>query len=254
MEMAINQSKIAQAWLNIKKKFIPNSSFLTPNYFAAFTLAEVLITLGVIGVVAAMTIPTLMNNINDLDTKTRLKKVYSVLSQAAMQATTDNGGTFANLWSYNYDNVALKNVMVRYLKVTKDCGGTSGSVESTNSPITNGCWVTRTAMDKTDITGFDGYAGAVLADGTMMIFRAHEPDCTVSGVADVCGWVLADINGSKSPNKQGKDTFWFYFNPDGTVGVGGDAGIGAARGGGACTGSETGYQSGWSCTYKYLYQ
>ena len=48
----------------------------------AFTLAEVLITLGIIGVVAAMTMPTLMNSTNGAQYKTAYKKALSVISQA----------------------------------------------------------------------------------------------------------------------------------------------------------------------------
>ena len=47
-----------------------------------FTLAEVLITLGIIGVVAAMTIPTLMQKTNDSEIKSSYKKMLSVLNQA----------------------------------------------------------------------------------------------------------------------------------------------------------------------------
>ncbi len=61
-------------------------------YKFAFTLAEVLITLGIIGVVAAMTIPTLMKNTQDTELKTAWKKEYSVLSQAFLEIATDNGG------------------------------------------------------------------------------------------------------------------------------------------------------------------
>lgn len=59
------------------------------NLTSAFTLAEVLITLGIIGVVAAITIPTLVNNIQDQQWKTAYKKAYSTLSQALLSANTD---------------------------------------------------------------------------------------------------------------------------------------------------------------------
>ena len=49
-----------------------------------FTLAEVLITLGIIGVVAAMTMPTLINNINNKQNIAALKKAYSLISQAGV--------------------------------------------------------------------------------------------------------------------------------------------------------------------------
>lgn len=51
------------------------------NRINAFTLAEVLITLGIIGVVAAITIPTLVNKNNEKIRETQLKKAYSTLSQ-----------------------------------------------------------------------------------------------------------------------------------------------------------------------------
>ncbi len=62
----------------------------------AFTLSEVLITLGIIGVVAAMTIPALMNQANDVELKNKFKKEYSVFSQAILQIQTDNGGDLTN--------------------------------------------------------------------------------------------------------------------------------------------------------------
>ena len=52
------------------------------NMKKGFTLAEVLITLGIIGVVAALTMPTLMSNYRKHQTVTQLKKAYSEISQA----------------------------------------------------------------------------------------------------------------------------------------------------------------------------
>ena len=49
---------------------------------SAFTLAEVLITLGIIGVVAAMTLPVLTQKYQKMVLKNQYKKVYSTLSQA----------------------------------------------------------------------------------------------------------------------------------------------------------------------------
>ncbi len=57
----------------------------------AFTLAEVLITLGIIGVVAAMTLPTLMNNTQNNELQTQFKKTYSELNQVARLFYNDNG-------------------------------------------------------------------------------------------------------------------------------------------------------------------
>lgn len=64
--------------------------------FTAFTLAEVLITLGIIGVVAALTIPALMNQTNDKEFIVAWKKAYSSISNGYNQAVMDNGGAIAD--------------------------------------------------------------------------------------------------------------------------------------------------------------
>lgn len=56
-----------------------------------FTLAEVLITLGIIGVVASMTLPVLIQNNKNKEVESRLKKVYSVMNQAILMSELDNG-------------------------------------------------------------------------------------------------------------------------------------------------------------------
>ena len=58
-----------------------------------FTLAEVLITLGIIGVVAAMTIPSLITSYNKKITETRLEKFYSIFNQAIRLSVAENGDT-----------------------------------------------------------------------------------------------------------------------------------------------------------------
>ena len=54
-----------------------------------FTLAEVLVTLGIIGVVSALTVPTLMQNYQKKSYVTQLHKVYNELNQALLQYQTD---------------------------------------------------------------------------------------------------------------------------------------------------------------------
>ena len=62
----------------------------------AFTLAEVLITLGIIGVVAAMTIPIVINKYRSYVLEVQFKKAYSNLSQAILLMKQDLG--VENLW------------------------------------------------------------------------------------------------------------------------------------------------------------
>ena len=58
---------------------------------SAFTLAEVLITLGIIGVVAALTLPTLIQTNKNKEVENKLQKIYSVMKQAILMSELDNG-------------------------------------------------------------------------------------------------------------------------------------------------------------------
>lgn len=104
----------------------------------AFTLAEVLITLGIIGVVAAMTIPSLIIGQQKQATAKRLEKVYSVLMQANLSATIDHGP--ADTWftsdvtdgTSNGAMIFADTYLVPYLNVSKNCelSATSGCTEN----------------------------------------------------------------------------------------------------------------------------
>ncbi|HIT92034.1 MAG TPA: type II secretion system protein, partial [Candidatus Stercorousia faecigallinarum] len=68
------------------KSFVPYQSARS-----GFTLAEVLITLGIIGVVAAMTMPVLISNYRESVIKNQFKKAYSLVAQSLVQIEVNNG-------------------------------------------------------------------------------------------------------------------------------------------------------------------
>jgi len=84
---------------------------------AAFTLAEVLITLAIIGVVAAMTIPTLMTNFQKKVTAVKVKKAYAELVQAIKLSQIDNGNMEA--WDFtpasNWSSGATREFIAKYI-------------------------------------------------------------------------------------------------------------------------------------------
>ena len=77
----------------------------------AFTLADVLITLGIIGVVAAMTLPALICQTHNREIETALKKYYSVLQQVSLQMYNDEGQTINRL---NYSREEFLPVFKKY--------------------------------------------------------------------------------------------------------------------------------------------
>ena len=95
---------VLKATRNVNGDLVPAftlAEVFSPYYYsprrAAFTLAEVLITLGIIGVVAAMTLPTLVANYKEKQRVTQLKKSYSVLQQAYLRAVEKHGD--AQYWN-----------------------------------------------------------------------------------------------------------------------------------------------------------
>ena len=102
-----------------------------------FTLAEVLITLGVIGVVAAMTMPTLIKHYQQHETVNRIKQTYSILSNAVRMSETENGlletweipNTYFDTNTYTYGKRFFEQYLKPYIKVTKEC-----------KKLSNECW------------------------------------------------------------------------------------------------------------------
>ena len=84
---------------------------------AAFTLAEVLITLGIIGVVAAMTIPTLVGNYKKSVVENKLKQAVSIINQAIILSAVDNGTP--DIWGITNGQ---KTTFAQYIQPYMDIG------------------------------------------------------------------------------------------------------------------------------------
>ena len=208
---------------------------MTRNY-DAFTLAEVLITLVIVGVIASMTIPTLMNNTNKQEYASRLKKAYSTLSQATNRIITEQGNPKASIGGWATSHQAVYDMYIKYLSKAKECGVTKNK----------GCFSgTYKRMDNTlaNYETANRYA-FVLADGTEVLVREeHSSDCSHigSGSMDTCQYLCVDINGAKGPNAIGKDTFMFVLKNNGLFPAGCDYD-------GDCSLSSY----GWGCTCKVI--
>lgn len=92
----------------------------------AFTMAEVLITLGIIGVVAAMTLPALITRNQNKALEASLKKNYSIILQAFDMYQADNGyrlkASDVNTIGCKNTKMCLKTRISSYFKILRDCG------------------------------------------------------------------------------------------------------------------------------------
>lgn len=180
---------------------------------AAFTLAEVLITLGIIGVVAAMTMPSLIQNYQEKATVTKLKKCYSLVSQAYVSILNDEGGSDTLQAG---DDLEMMEKFGKYLKYQKTCGRNKGCFPNVTYKSVTGNGYNKWEDDTTD------RSRAILTDGTLIMFnksamwRGNEGNYLYAQI-------YVDINGFKGPNQLGRDFFYFYINPEKIVPAGAKA-------------------------------
>ncbi len=171
----------------------------------AFTLAEVLITLGIIGVVAALTIPTLIQRYEERATVVKMKKMHSVLSQALLMNKALNEITIGQ------SATEIAQIFLPYLKVAKDCG------VSERGCVYNGKYAYKSGglQNKYEVGGGLSAYRVILSDGSCIWFRKTS----ISG--DPLA-IFYDINGANSPNTWGKDLFLFEVVNDVVVPAGGE--------------------------------
>ena len=163
-----------------------------------FTLAEVLVTLGIIGVVSAMTVPSLMQNHQRKTYVTQLHKFYNILSQALVQYQNDKNAL--NLKEAGLTSLdALDEFFQNYFKIVSSC----------NSNVTP-CFASeyKNMLGKTYKVGLEHHI--TLADGTSVAYSCHGGD-------NIVFTVYVDINGPKGPNIAGRDTFAIYIYNNGVI-------------------------------------
>ena len=154
-----------------------------------FTLAEVLITLTIIGVIAAITIPNLLQRYQENSTVNKVKKFYTTFQSAYAQAVKENGP--ADEWTNNdggleNSTIFYEKVFKPYFKIGIDCGG----MVSSSKCYKNNAYNPR-------------YYNFTLSDGTSISLYAKYG-------ADIPLLLYFDVNGIKEPNENGKDIFGFF--------------------------------------------
>ena len=201
--------------------------------FKAFTLAEVLITLGIIGVVAAITLPTLLTNIQDRVRQEQVRTVKYKFTKA-----TDKMNSLGLIGSYGTDTRTTERFveeLKKHMNIAKVCKSSKLNEcwpsESITVPTNKDGATTQTNVD-TILTGMQLKAlalgsknsatvGIVTGDGVPMIL-VYSPNCSgfdetkqytwsvengkpVTNATTNCVSAIFDINGAKGPNKIGTD-------------------------------------------------
>lgn len=194
----------------------------------AFTMAELLIVLSIIGFVAAITIPAMFEDIKRTQYETGAQQTFAEINNTLKKINVDyqcdNDLRCTGIFGAGKNSQTLGAEFTKYHKFVKDCGITTNQ----------DCWPNQTNnnFDGTSATNINfntlsnpNYYKFVTVDGKS--FAIHNfaedmaSDCSnnlstgalgaVSFMTQACGLVYVDINGYKGPNALGKDTFMFFF-------------------------------------------
>lgn len=218
-----------------------------------FTLAEVLITLGIIGVVAAITMPTLIAKHKEQVTVTKVKKFYSLLSQNYLFAVQeygtpdgwgiterDAGSSDEEEETYRAENaILIRDRLFKNSKILKTCD---------NAKDQKACGIADTiyylAVGKDNqIAGSSAKTASLsLADGSsvLVISNGNGQYRGSGALSKTYANIHIDVNGIKPPNTHGKDVFMFYLTksnitPTGTQYETANPFQGCSAGGLSCT-------------------
>ena len=172
----------------------------------AFTLSEILITLGIIGVVAAITMPSVIAKHREKVLVERLKQTYSIFSQAYLMAKNEYGPS--EFWDIGQGDSGvgaqkLYNMFKPYLLKSRDCDTQTGCFADDYKSLFGGSYIWQ---PKTRYT----YARGILSNGVSFLFWSNGSGCP----ENLCGAIKVDINGLSKPNKAGVDYFDFQIFTD----------------------------------------
>lgn len=172
-------------------------------------------TLGIIGVVAAMTLPTIIDNSRNKQLETALKRSYSVISQALDMYYAREG---VKLTPKNCERHKLKPILMKYLYSAKDCGWGAG--DGLKSCIPSSYHLTDEQKEagynkyKTLNSSSDIYMN-IFDDGQFVL---NDSSLVLLENAGSNIFISVDVNGyNKRPNKLGIDLFMFEINDDGAL-------------------------------------
>ena len=177
-----------------------------------FTLAEVLITLGIIGVVAAMTIPNLIANYKAHRLSSQFLESYSIIQQVFKSMEADE----VSLSPLDYGLGQYYKTFMRYLQAPYDCGLGGDVGENTKNLKGKPCYNTNSKSTDASYKTFDGHSDAkrgflddgqiALQNGTLLMFENLGSHYTNRV------YVSVDLNGyNNKPNRWGYDLFTFQL-------------------------------------------
>lgn len=169
------------------------------NYRFGFTLAEILVTIGIIGVVAAISMPSLVGNVQKKTYVTQLHKAYSDISNVVKKYLSDERVESFKETDLYAGVTSFEDFYEKYFNVAKYCGTGAGCFAEEYTDFLTG------EASTFDINNSTGYEKVVLASGASIAWNKSKSGTSYSTL-------FVDVNGVKGPNQAGRDLFRMQLN------------------------------------------
>lgn len=189
----------------------------------AFTLAEVLIVLGILGVVAEMTIPTIINSTERSVQATQLKKFYTEFQAGMKLYMADIGCNdliCADLYNGVVGSTAWNNLAIteykKVFRIAKEYGYNSSAMIPFKTKYLGNSTASQYFYYSYTFLTQDGILIGILDPNAGNCDQLGAPSPS-SKVNSLCATIYVDVNGLKTPNTWGKDTFEYILTKDGLL-------------------------------------
>ena len=169
-----------------------------------FTLAEVLITLGIIGVVSALVMPTFVTSTQNAKTGPKLAKAVAMFEQANKAILLDEEA----------DSLTGAGV------VTARDAVTTYFTSNLRNHLKGAYAANNVYANEVETGGTYALSGFITPDGTAFVFQNGPTPSTGTNLAhlnQVSSKLMIDINGNAGPNRPARDRFYFYMMDDGSL-------------------------------------
>jgi prepilin-type N-terminal cleavage/methylation domain-containing protein len=176
----------------------------------AFTLAEVLITIGIIGIVSAITLPTLITNYQKRVYVNKLKQTVAIISQGLRTyIAEESSGDLTERAYWNESEEGLNTFVKKYFKVARDCNGKYIPCFASTQ---------YTSLSGNNKFKFTGHCNVIvtLINGTALCMDSVRSENSSYADEDPIEFEI-DVNGPAGPNRIGVDFFSFSAKKDGSI-------------------------------------
>ena len=171
-----------------------------------FTLSELLLSLIIVGVIAVLTIPVLLNNVSNKTFATQVKNMSAIIEQLAQDELLTNKTRDLSDTDFGDPEELLTE---KHFAIVKSCSSADSLTD---------CWKTGGGDAEVSYKNLNNDAYAITAGDTVVLKNGVMLKYTLTADSDkTIGMFVFDVNGNDKPNILGRDLFGFLITPKGQL-------------------------------------